>query len=1236
MPVVYAFILKVYSMKKNLSFINSNTAGTAGRSRRFNVFVLLIVFLFVCAQAGAAGITRTWVGTGVGAGANLVNGSNWNPAGVPTASDTCVISYSGVTGGSFNLNLPTTSSLSISMLTIRLSAPVTATATTLITFNILNTLSISGALTITNTSASPFNDEIDFNIGNSSGTTPGTINCGSIATSADGMGNSSNAFPTLHFVINAGSTVTCNGNWSSTSAAGSYTSTLVQNNGTLTINGNTSLNNLGKSGKNTINFLIGNSPSISTFGGNAIFGSPVFKQWDSIRSVSPHDTINFKDTVLIGGISNASTGTFAFKGTNDTLGYNMGITNFRKGTLLFNNATASTQTMVSYASDDAPDRTPGIFQVGSTNSPIVNYQLGAGDNDALTISSAFIVNTNSSLALSGVVTPYNLSKIDTNGLVQVKAGAKLILLTAAGKTSSVPGNYKIYNFDPTSTLVFNGKGYQTLYSGVDYGNVIISGNKDSVKTAGGTLTIKGTLTIDTGRIFQVRFDTSLVKDTITIQGGITNYGTFNAMDGTVILDSNTNVFISGTSVTTFNKLIIDKFGVSVTGSVTMNKNVIVTDSASIRSGILALNGNTLTLNGTTVGNSLATISGSKTSGLIIGGNADNLYFTQSGTNNYLKTFTISGNATLKNALNIAAGDSTSGYGTLTVNGSLHTGNLLTLKSDVNGTALVGPSTGVINDTVTVERYFPALRAWRFVAVPFSSSNQTINSAWQEGLVNSVLQCPSQFTGTPGYGTEISGGTPANGYDVNNTGYPSIKVYQNNAWIVPLSTYSNLITTSTNNAYTLFVRGDRSVCLTNVYPADVTVLRPRGILNQQGSSTYTVNFSGAHAGDFIFIGNPYAAPLDIRPAVKLNNSGIEVDKFWVWDPTLGGALGVGGYVAFSNGVQVPYNLIDTTNYAANTVIQSGESFMVQVNSSNSTGMGSVTFKENDKSSVERTTGVFGWLASPKQSSQSSFTQPSPKQRNPHTPPALYVNMLDQNNVIMDGVGVAFGNKYSPYIDSIDAQKKWNEEIENMAIVKHDTTLAIDFRPVAKASDTVFIRVYLRQHPYTLQVFTRGVRKDLPAEGWLVDKYLGTQTQLDIYHVNLYTFTPNSDTNSYRNRFMLVFNRTGKKQQQDKGIKTSTNTVAGSSLVNGGSVSIYPNPVTAGTAMLRFNNMPAGSYELIVYNAVGEQLSNINLEHNGVNTVYPLQISGSWGSGLFAINVLNKNTGKMIVVKTLVSK
>jgi hypothetical protein len=641
----------------------------------------------------------------------------------------------------------------------------------------------------------------------------------------------------------------------------------------------------------------------------------------------------------------------------------------------------------------------------------------------------------------------------------------------------------------------------------------------------------------------------------------------------------------------------------------LDADKIVPGIVILKGSSLDLNGHNLTIGGTFLGT--GKLSGSATSGLIINGAAGTISFTPNSPFNQLKTLTVNsgGNLTLGgniasgDTLNIVAGDAVNGYGTVTANGILNTGSLLALKSDANGTATVAASSGVINDTVTVERYFPAVRAWRFVAVPFSITNQTINAAWQEGWVNSVLQCPSQYAGTPGYGTEISGGSSANGFDINNTGFTSLQVYRNNAWATPGSTYSNLLTASSNNAYSLFVRGDRNVCLTDVLPPDITTLRPRGILNQRSNGAdITVNFSGAKPGDFILIGNPYAAPLDIEAAVKSRNSGLTSDQFWVWNPTLGGTNGVGGYVAFSGGLQVPQNG-DTTNYAANTVIQSGEAFMVQVTNAS----GSITFRENDKASIEKTAGVFGLMAT--------------KNSHPHAPPALYVNLLDTNKAIADGVAVGFGNKFSTHIETVDAPKKWNEQIENMAIVKHDTALAIDFRPMPKNADSVQLRLYLRQQPYSLQVFTKGVRADLPAELWLIDKYLGTRTQLDIYNTNLYSFTPNRDTNSYRNRFMVVFNRIGKKQQQDKGIKTATNAIAGNDPGDGSIVTVYPNPINAGKAMLRFNNMPAGSYQMAVYNGLGERLSTNTIEHSGANSVYPLEIRSSWPSGIYNIHIVN---------------
>jgi hypothetical protein len=785
------------------------------------------------------------------------------------------------------------------------------------------------------------------------------------------------------------------------------------------------------------------------------------------------------------------------------------------------------------------------------------------------------------------------------------------IVIANGATVTMTGNYNL-TVASGSSFTNNGSFDATASTGavIFAGSGAVNGSTASTFT---NVTTNGALTLTTA---------PTINNSLTINTGgsvITNapvYGSAATLIyNTTTATLNTGMEWTGNSGSTgagapYNVTVQNANSVVLSGSRTVPGTLTVATGNS-----LDINSNTLTVN--TAFSGTGKLRGSTASGLVTSG-AGTVYFSSS-PYNQLKTLsvnsggnlTLGGNIASGDTLNIVAGNSGTGYGTVTANGILNTGNLLALKSDANGTATVAASSGVISDTVTVERYFPALRAWRFLAVPFGTTNQTINSAWQEGWVNSVLQCPSQYTGTPGYGTEISGGSSANGFDINNTGYASLKVYQNNSWAIPSSTYSNLVTTSSNNAYALFVRGDRNVCLNYTAPPGITTLRTRGILNQRSNgANITVNFSGAKPGDFIFIGNPYAAPLDIETAVKTRNVGISADQFLVWNPTLGGTMGVGGYVTFSNGLQVPYDLSnDTTNYAANTIIQSGEAFMVQVNSANVGGAGSITFKETDKSSTEKTTGVFG------------FKGTSLPKEHRKAPPALYINVLGPNNVIADGVGVGFGNRFSTYKDPADVQKKWNEEIENMAIVKRDTTLAIDFRPVPKDSDSVQLRLYLRQQPYTLQIFMKGIRDSLPAQLWLVDKYLGTRTRLDLYSVNLYNFTPNRDTNSYRNRFIVAFNRKPRKQGQDRGTITNTQAIADNDLGSGNVVSVYPNPVNTGKATLRFNNMPAGSYEMAVYNGLGERLSTNTIVHTGNNTVYPLEIPSSWPSGIYNVHIVN---------------
>ena len=619
------------------------------------------------------------------------------------------------------------------------------------------------------------------------------------------------------------------------------------------------------------------------------------------------------------------------------------------------------------------------------------------------------------------------------------------------------------------------------------------------------------------------------------------------------------------------------------------------------------------LNGAVSGS--GTLTGSSASGLILGGIAGTLNFTTGATNNYLKTLTLnsSASATLGNALNITASNGAiNTYGTVTVNSgaNLVTNGKLTLKSDNYGTARVANSPGNISDSVIVERFIPKGRKWRFLSVPVVT-NQTINAAWQEGVINPDVN--TQVNPKPGYGTEITyNNISANGFDPNTTTNPSLKIwdYATKAW----STYSPNTTLPINNytAYCIFVRGSRAVNLSQGTYAlqDSTVLRAKGILKQHNLSQ---SFSSVSAGDFVLVGNPYPSSINLTNILS-NATGIDKTKFWVWDPGYGGTYGSGGYVTYSNGVMSPV----TANYPAPTkIIQGGQAFFVQAG----TTTGLLSFQESDKSDSER--NVFARQAAPK------------------VYPTIYTNLMvpqDSNIYLADGVAAAFGKRFSAAVDGDDAAKLWNFD-ENIALVRDNYTLAIEFRPIPTFTDTLFYRLYLRQQPYALKIFAQYLPQSAPVNAWLVDKYLNTKTAVNLHDTTLYNFTPNTDTNSYRNRFMLVFNR-----QLFTTTETVTNTItqtnSNSSAIVGtnktikGSVTVFPNPAKSTDAIaVMFNNVKAGKYTMYLYDSKGNKLVNKTIVHTGQAASYFLS-KNYFLTGMYNIVVLKENSNEEYDLKLLI--
>jgi hypothetical protein len=93
------------------------------------------------------------------------------------------------------------------------------------------------------------------------------------------------------------------------------------------------------------------------------------------------------------------------------------------------------------------------------------------------------------------------------------------------------------------------------------------------------------------------------------------------------------------------------------------------------------------------------------------------------------------------------------------NGSVTTNDNLTFKSTATTTAAVASVvSGSVTGNVTVEQFYPAMRAYRFFSSPVNMGG-TILSNWQQNGLN-----PGDAGYEAAIGTQITGGTLANGFD----------------------------------------------------------------------------------------------------------------------------------------------------------------------------------------------------------------------------------------------------------------------------------------------------------------------------------------------------------------------------------------------------------------------------------------------------------------------------------------
>lgn len=525
-------------------------------------------------------------------------------------------------------------------------------------------------------------------------------------------------------------------------------------------------------------------------------------------------------------------------------------------------------------------------------------------------------------------------------------------------------------------------------------------------------------------------------------------------------------------------------------------------------------------------------------------------------------------------------------GTLSFGGAsgktLNTGNNLVLLSSANATAGIADITGnVIDGEVTVQRFINTGTApgahgktWQLLAAP--TIGQTIFNAWQEAGNNA-----------PGFGTWITG--TGTGFDATSS-LPSLKFYNPvaNNWTGVTNTAN-----SVNNGigYMLFVRGDRTVTTVGGTPVP-TILRSKGTVYQPNNPPPDVP---VQANRFATVSNPYPSAIDL---IYMRDNGLFQNlnnDVQVWDPTLGGTFGFGGYQTLASANDYEPTAGGTNYYPAGVpspFIQSGQAFFVR----SSGPAGSVSFNEACKENSSRLVHRSG-------NKQKSYFR---------------VTLRQADGRVIDGNAVVYATDYSNRIDKDDAIKLRNDG-EGMAVWSSETELSVEARRNLIRTDTIFYRLTgLRRQTYQLAFAPRSIREK-EIEAWLVDRVGMRQTRISLDDSSFVSFQVTNDpASAAMDRFYVIFKR-AKRVQPAGPMKDE---VARPAIATSGKNGVYPNPVVNGKTTLRFDG-EAGEYRLSLIDAGGRIAWSGAIQQVQTDMMHLLDFGRYQAAGMYRLVIQQKD-------------
>ena len=418
------------------------------------------------------------------------------------------------------------------------------------------------------------------------------------------------------------------------------------------------------------------------------------------------------------------------------------------------------------------------------------------------------------------------------------------------------------------------------------------------------------------------------------------------------------------------------------------------------------------------------------------------------------------------------------------------GGSMTIKSTSSGSGSCIGNSGntTVSGNVTVERYISSLnnRAYRLLTPTVYNTPASIHANWQEAATS------NNDNPKPGYGTHITGTKTdqTNGFDGTTTGQGSMFTYdQTTDAYVPISNTNG--TFSNFQGYLIYIRGDRTISnITTATGSNNTTLRATGTLAVAGFPIFGL----ASNGGFSLVPNPFASALNWN--LLYNHVGAphttNFENYYTYlDPNVGDR---GGYVTVNDAGATGGGGAGTVN------IQTGQAFFVKTK----TGITSpvLRFDQADKSTTNNI-DVFRTA----QAAQ-KFTV------------SLYYNSLSQGRRIADGVTALYNNSYNAALDGNDAIEIANFD-ENIAIARAGTNLSIEERPVITAAETMPLYISnMKQKAYEWEFNPTNFAPNMVAQ--LVDKFTGTNTNLNINATTVVPFTVTADAaSSASDRFYIQF-------------------------------------------------------------------------------------------------------------------